>query len=185
MTGRPSDGPLIWNVTGLLGESPGAERILAVTDVEFDLGLDVRLAAPIQGRVRIVRTNRGILVHADLHAALSLVCSRCLRDLAVPVEVRLDEEVLPALELATGRPLSTADEPDVARLTEHHELDLDTLVREAFQLAEPIAPLCREDCPGLCIACGERLDEGAHNHPDEAIDPRLEALRGFRRDNDA
>lgn len=185
MTGRPSNGPLTWNVAGLLGDSPGAEQIHSVAAVELNLGEDLHLAAPIQGRVRIVRTNRGILVHADLRAAISLVCSRCLRDLAVPVEARLDEEVLPSLDLATGRPLSTADEPDVARLNEHHELDLETPVREAFQLAEPIAPLCRVDCPGLCIACGERLDEGPHSHPDQAIDPRLEALRGFRRDNDA
>lgn len=185
MTGRPTDGPLTWNVVGLLGESPGAERIHAVAAIELDLGVDLRLAAPVRGRVRIVRTNRGILVHADLRAALALVCSRCLRDLAIPVEVRIDEEVLPSLELATGRPLSIADEPDVARLNEHHELDLETPVREAFQLAEPIAPLCRTDCPGLCIACGERLDEGIHDHPDEAIDPRLEALRGFLRDGQA
>lgn len=182
MIGRPSDGPLTWNVAGLLGESPGAERIHAIAAVELDLGGELQLAAPIRGRVRIARTNRGILVHANLRAVLSLVCSRCLRDVAVPVEVRLDEEVLPSLELATGRPLSTADEPDVARLNEHHELDLATLVREALQLAEPIAPLCRADCPGLCIACGERLDEGTHDHPDEALDPRLEALRGFHPD---
>jgi len=24
------------------------------------------------------------------------------------------------------------------------------------------------------------MDEGAHDHPDEDIDPRMEALRGFR-----
>ncbi len=32
------------------------------------------------------------------------------------------------------------------RLNDHHELDLETPVREAIQLAEPIAPLCP---PGL------------------------------------
>ena len=38
----------------------------------------------------------------------------------------------------------------------------------------------RPDCPGLCIVCGERLEEGDHDHPDTDIDPRLEALRAFR-----
>ena len=71
----------------------------------------------------------------------------------------------------------------MARLTDHHELDLETPVREAIQLAEPIAPLYRPDCPGLCVVCGERLDEGIHDHPDDDIDPRLEALRGFRPDD--
>jgi len=85
--------------------------------------------------------------------------------------------------LATGRPITIDDEPDVARLTDHHELDLETAVREAIQLAEPIAPLDRPDCPGLCVVCGLALDEGVHDHPDEDIDPRLEALRGFRPDD--
>jgi uncharacterized protein len=180
VTERPSDGPLAWNVGGLLGEGPGAERVHEVHGVQVDLGVGLRLGEPIDGRVRLVRTNRGILASADLRAALALECSRCLRDVAFAVEPRFQEEYLPSLDLATGRPLLTVDEPDVARLSDHHELDLETPVREALQLAEPIAPLCRPDCPGLCVVCGGRLDDGTHDHPDDEIDPRLEVLRGFR-----
>ena len=72
------------------------------------------------------------------------------------------------------------EEAGVIRLSDHHELDLEPAIREAILLAEPIAPLDREDCPGLCIVCGLPLDEGEHDHPDEDIDPRLEALKGFR-----
>jgi uncharacterized protein len=182
VTERPFDGPLTWNVAGLLGEDPGAERVYEVDGARIDLG-DLRLAEPVSGHVRLVRTNRGILASTDLHGSLALECSRCLRDVSVPVDVRFQEEYLPALDLATGRPLPTDDEPEVLRLTDHHELDLETPVREALQLAEPIAPLCRPDCPGLCIVCGGRLDEGAHDHPDDEIDPRLEALRAFRVDD--
>ena len=182
MTERPFEGPLTWNVAGLLAEAPGADRDYEVAGVEIDLGEDLRLAEPIEGRVRLIRTNRGILAAADLYAALALECSRCLREIAHGVEVRLQEEYLPSLDIATGRPLPRDDEPDVARLSDHHELDLETPVREGIQLAEPIAPLCRPDCPGLCVVCGDRLDEGAHDHPDDDIDPRLEALRGFRQD---
>lgn len=180
VTERPQEGPLAWNVARLITEGPGAERDYDVDGVHIDLGEDLRLAEPIEGRVRLIRTNRGILAATDLFGALALECSRCLRDVTHGVEVRLQEEYLPSLDLATGKPLSTEDEPDVARLSDRHELDLETPVREALQLAEPIAPLCRPDCPGLCIVCGLRLDEGTHDHPDDDIDPRLEALRGFR-----
>jgi len=180
--GRSGDGALLWNVAGLLGDDPGADRLQGIDDIAIGLGDDLILAEPIVGRVRLLRTNRGILATADLRTALRLECSRCLREIVLPVDVRLQEEYLPALDLATGRPLPTDDEPDVARLTDHHELDLETPVREAIQLSEPIAPLCRPDCPGLCIVCGERLDAGGHDHPDDDIDPRLEALRGFRPD---
>lgn len=180
MTERPYEGPLAWNVAGLLAELPGTDRDYAVDGVTIDLGDDLRLAQPIEGCVRLIRTNRGILATADLHAALALVCSRCLRDVAFGVEARFQEEYLPSLDLATGRPMPTDEEPEIARLSDHHELDLETPVREALQLAEPIAPLCRPDCPGLCVVCGGRLDEGDHDHPDDDIDPRLGALRGFR-----
>jgi uncharacterized protein len=179
VTERPFEGPLAWNVAGLLGEIPGASRDYEVKRVEIDLGEDLRLAEPVEGRVRLIRTNRGILAAADLYAALALECSRCLRDIAHGVEARFQEEYLPSLDLATGRPLPADDEPDIARLSDHHELDLETPVREALQLGEPIAPLCRPDCPGLCVVCGGRLDEGSHDHPEDDIDPRLEALRGF------
>ena len=181
--GRPDDGPLAWNVAGLLADEPGAERIHEVAGVVIDLD-DLTLAEPISGRIRLLRTNRGILATGDLHAALQLECSRCLRDITYPVDVRIAEEYLPAIDLTTGRPLPTDDEPDIARLTDHHELDLETPVREAIQLAEPIAPLDRPDCPGLCIVCGLPLDEGVHDHPVDDIDPRLEALRGFHADDD-
>jgi uncharacterized protein len=178
--GDPDEGLLTWNVAGLIADDPGADRIYDINDAEIDLGEDLHLAQPIEGRVRLLRTNRGILAHADLHTALQLECSRCLREIDYLVDVRFQEEYLPAVDLATGRPLPVDDEPDVARLTDHHELDLETPVREAILLAEPIALLCRPDCPGLCINCGLRLDEGSHDHPDDAIDPRLEALRAFR-----
>jgi uncharacterized protein len=182
VTERPLDGPLAWNVAGLLAEDPGAQRTYRVDGAKVDLGDDLRLGDPVTGGVRLVRTNRGILATTELDAALALECSRCLRDVAFPVSLRFQEEYLPSLDLATGRPLPLEDEPDILRLTDHHELDLETPVREALQLAEPIAPLCRPDCPGLCIVCGGRLDEGDHDHPDDTIDPRLEALRGFRPD---
>ena len=182
-TGGSVEGPLAWNVAGLLADEPGAERLHEVGGVVIDLGEDLGLAGPIDGRVRLARTNRGILAAADLRTTLDLECSRCLREVVFGVDIRLQEEYLPSLDLGTGRPLPTDDEPDVARLTDHHELDLETPVREAIQLAEPIAPLCRPDCPGLCIVCGLRLDEGVHDHPDDDIDPRLAALRGFHADD--
>ena len=53
--------------------------------------------------------------------------------------------------------------------------------RSAISLAEPIAPLCRPDCPGLCETCGLDLTENlGHEHPNDEIDPRLAALAGIR-----
>lgn len=175
--------PLVWNVAGLLGEGVGAMRDYAFDGVRIDLGEDLALASPISGRVHLSRTNRGLLVDADISTALAMQCARCLRDVDVPIEAEFEQEALPAIDLVTGAPVPVdpADEgDDLIRLTDHHELDLERSVREAIQLAEPIAPLDRPDCPGLCVVCGLPLDEGSHDHPDDDVDPRLEALRDFR-----
>jgi len=185
VTARPPDGPLVWNVAGLLADDPGASRAYDVAGARPSLPEGLELAEPVAGHVRLARTNRGILVHATLTTALAETCSRCLRPAVVPLTLVIDEEFLPSLDLATGTPVSTEAEPDALRLTDHHELDLEPPVREAIIIAEPIAPLDRPDCPGLCVVCGEPLDEGTHDHPDEDIDPRLEALRGFVAADDA
>jgi len=186
MTARPGPrdaGPLVWNVAGLLGEGVGGVRDYAFDDVQIDPGEGLRLASPVSGKVRLGRTNRGLLVDGEIHTVLATECSRCLREMTVPLDVELHDEALPSIDLHSGSPVAISPEDEeagVLRLTDHHELDLEPAVREAILLNEPIAPLDREDCPGLCIVCGLPLDEGSHDHPDEEVDPRLEALRAFR-----
>lgn len=183
MTRAAPGAPLTYHVAALLGEPPGSTRDydVAGATVAFD-DPELRLADPIEGRVHVVRTNRGLLVRAGLRTSLAGTCSRCLRDIEVPLELAIVEEVLPSIDLHTGQPVDTSAEPDVLRLTDHHELELEPAVRDAISLAEPIAPLCEPDCPGLCLVCGERLTDGPHDHPDEEGDPRLAALRGLRVD---
>jgi uncharacterized protein len=183
---RPAVEPLVWNVAGLLDDEPGATRDYVVAGATIDLGDDLRLADPIEGHIRLARTNRGLLVIAELDTSLAAECSRCLRDIEVPIHISIEEEALPSVDLHSGHPVRAVAEGDdePLRLTDHHELDVETPVREAIQLAEPFAPLCREDCPGLCLVCGERLEEGVHDHPVDDIDPRLEALRAFTVDGD-
>jgi uncharacterized protein len=171
---------LTFNVAGLLGEPLGAIRDLDIDSPPLDLGPDLRQSRGLSGRLRLTRTNRGLLVKGRLVTSLALACSRCLRDIDYPVDLELEEEALPTIDIATGLPIDTTAEPDALRLTDHHELELEEEAREGILLAEPIAPLCGQDCPGLCVVCGTELGSGPHDHPDADIDPRLEALRQFQ-----
>lgn len=175
--------PLTFAVSGLMTEPLGTVRDYEVAGVEVDPGDDLHLVEPVSGRVRLSRTNRGLVVEARLTTALAGECARCLRPLVTPVSPRIDEEVLPSIDIASGQPvpLEEGADPEAPRLTDHHELELRPLVVEAISLAEPIAPLCEPGCPGLCPECGERMEPG-HGHDDGPIDPRLEALRAFRVD---
>jgi uncharacterized protein len=176
--------PLVYQLASLLAEPAGSERRYEIHGATLALPDDLRLAEPIEGTVRIMRTNRGVLVDARLSTALEGECSRCLRDIEIPTTVEIHEEALPSLDPLTGHRLDVSVEPDVARLTDHHELDLGSLAGEAISLAEPIAPLCEPDCPGLCVTCGERLGPTHEAHVEDEIDPRLAALKAFRVDGD-
>jgi uncharacterized protein len=175
-----TDAPFMFNVAGLLGDGVGADRSYDIQNASVGLPDELALAAPVSGHVRLTRTNRGILADARLSTALAGECARCLRPLTTPIDIVLEEEYLPSIDLQTGRPVDATSEPEALRLTDHHELDLEPSISDAIALAEPIAPLDRPDCPGLCVVCGLPLDEGVHDHPDDDIDPRLEALRAFK-----
>jgi uncharacterized protein len=175
----PASEALTVNVAGLLAEPAGSVRELDVAAPPLDLGPDLRQSRDVEGHVKLTRTNRGLLVQGRFSTALAESCSRCLREFEYPVTFEIDEEALPSIDLVSGQPVDTAEEPDELRLSDHHELELEGEIRDAIALAEPIAPLCREDCPGLCQVCGQELGSGGHDHPETEIDPRLEALRQF------
>jgi uncharacterized protein len=185
VTVGPDDRPLLFNLAGLLGEAPGTFRDLAFEGVTIDLGEGLVQAEPMAGSAHVGRTNRGLLLTGHVRTALADTCGRCLVPVRVPLELELHEEFLPSLDIGTGQPLDRSLEPDVPRLSDHHEMDLETLVREAIQLAAPIVPLCRPDCEGLCPLCGADRNLGPHAHPDVPIDPRLDVLREFHPDAEA
>jgi uncharacterized protein len=172
---------LSYNVADLLRSAPGTSQQFDVEVTALPVAEGIELTRPVRGRVRLSHSGRGILVQGHMETALAERCSRCLRPAEAPLSLDLDEEALPSLDLDSGLPLDTSQEPDALRLTDHHELDLAPAIRDAISLAEPIAPLCRPDCPGLCRACGADLtSDPAHTHPEEDADPRLAALAGLR-----
>jgi uncharacterized protein len=183
MTTSPGDA-LVVNLAGLLGEAPGSHRDVAVDVDELELGEDLVAAAPVSVSARISRTNRGVVVAGRARTDLADTCGRCLAPLLVAVDAPIEEEVLPLVDLQTGLALDRSAEPEVLRLTDHHELDLEPLAREAIQLAAPIAPVCRPDCRGLCPECGVDLNEGPHDHGAAPVDPRLAKLLELRIDEE-
>jgi DUF177 domain-containing protein len=175
---------LSYNVADLLRAAPGTSETHTLAVDDLTIADDIQLTAPITGHVRLSRTGRSILVRAKLKTAMAGTCGRCLTPVVTAIDVEMEEEALPSVDIDTGLPVDTSAEPDALRLTDHHELDLETPIREAISLAEPIAVLCRPDCRGLCPDCGVDLnDNPSHSHADVDVDPRLAALAEWRGDS--
>lgn len=150
---------LQFNVSLLSQEEVGAVREHAV-DGRMLIS-DEPAHARVAGSVTMLRANDGILVTANLTGEHQAVCSRCLKEVALPLELAIQEEFALTIDLRSGTMLPPPDDPDVFRVDEHHVLDLEEAVRQAWMSALPIQPLCREGCRGLCPECGQDLNEKA------------------------
>jgi DUF177 domain-containing protein len=174
-----------FNVAGLMREPPGAMRDARLRDRYVTLGPDVELAGPLDADLRLQRTNRGIIVRGNVRAPLRRTCARCTDAYVEDVHVDVDEEFLPSIDPDSGAPIPALEgdgDDGSLRIDEHHEIDLDSVFHDELALTEPMHPLCRPDCPGLCVECGGRLDTGEHAHGDDEIDPRLAGLAALLRD---
>jgi uncharacterized protein len=109
-----------------------------------ELALDVRLEGVAEG----------VLVTATVRAPLVGECARCLDLFASATEVRFTE----LFERDAGE-----DDAD-GYLLVGDLLDLEPALRDALVLELPLAPLCAEDCEGLCPDCGVRLAEAGPGH---------------------
>ena len=115
----------------------------------------------------------GVLVTGTAYVVLDGECVRCLGPISEDLEVDFQELFVYDDD---KRDRGTPTEEDTISTLEKDLLDLEPLLRDAVVLALPFQPLCRDDCPGLCVECGARLaDDPDHAH-EAAIDPRWAGL---------
>jgi uncharacterized protein len=163
------------NVSQLLLLGPGAVREFDFSEPIPDLEGELHLHGPVTGHVRLTRTSEGILVRSQHAAFVVLECARCLEDAPTEIEGELDEEFLPSIDLRTGLPAELPAVPDLALIDEHHEINLDEVLRQNILTNLPLRPLCDAACPGLCSTCGQRLDSLHTAHPETRTDEPREA----------
>ena len=162
------------NVSQLLKEPIGATRDYQVSEI-VDVTGDGN-GRKVQGEIGLLRTHRGILVRGVLRTEVELTCSRCLTVFNCPVTLNVDEEYIPTVDVVSGVPLSSPEEPGPFIIDEHHVIDLTEAIRQYSLLVIPMKPLCREDCAGLCPNCGRNLNRGPCGCLQQGADPRWSEL---------
>jgi uncharacterized protein len=162
------------NVSQQLKASIGSVREYEIDNQTDILGIGV--SSLVKGKVKLTRTNRGILAQGDLNTKIPVECSRCLKTFDCPLTFKIEEEYFPVIDVNSGTPLEIPDDPSIFMIDEHHILDLSEAIRQNALLAVPMKPLCREDCAGLCTRCGKDLNKGKCDCSPQAIDPRWSKL---------
>lgn len=154
------------DVRDLLGH-PGSHRTVRVEEpVE---GLRTELAhvpedTPVAAELLMESVVEGILASGPVAGTMRLTCARCLKPFDAPFNIEVREVFTPAASL-----------DDDAYPVQEGFVDLTPMIRDNVVPAMPFAPLCREDCLGLCPRCGgdRNLGECSCSEP---VDERWSAL---------
>ncbi len=98
-----------------------------------------------------------------------------------PVGYRRDFRVSEPVDVVTGARLPAPEEPTPFLIDEHHILNLCEALRQQLVIAEPMQPLCKEECAGLCQVCGQDKNGGSCACASGELDSRWAALGDFPR----
>jgi len=167
---------MLFNVSGLIQEGIGAVRQY---ELEDELVTDDREPERVFGNVEFLRTKMGVLVRAHLELVEHETCSRCATPLLETLKVEFEEEFQQVVD-AAGRLVEERPDPDAFIIDDRHMLDITEAVRQYREASAEIAPLCREDCKGLCPVCGNDLNVEACSCEDDVIDVRWAGLASLR-----
>jgi uncharacterized protein len=155
--------PLVFDTRGL---GPGDDRRVT-RNAPAPAGLGVALVNVPEGAemaldVVLEGVAEGVLVTATVRAPLVGECARCLDMFTSAAEVTFTE--------LFARDVSEDDADGYVLVGDL--LDLEPALRDALVLELPLAPLCADDCAGLCSECGVRLaDTGTgHGHAEADAD---------------
>jgi uncharacterized protein len=153
-------------------------------------------AAPANLSAHLEKFDGGVLLRAESSPRLRTACRRCLKPVELTVPLTFSLSFVPrasltrrleqdeALAGAESGPKGSFDPDEVDQESfDGRAIELDPVIREQLLLALPMDALCREDCKGLCPACGQDLNEKACGCKANLSDPRWEKLRSVKLSN--
>lgn len=165
-----------------LKRTPGS-MLEIETEIPAPSDLSVAMARVIEGspmeiRLRLESVMEGVLVTAELEYPVTAECARCLDPIEWVDSCRLMELYRYSPEKGDNhqsRALEEDTDEDESNLhVENDSINLEGVFRDSIVLDLPLRPLCTEECAGLCAVCGEKVENGEHDHV--TVDPRWSAL---------
>ncbi len=170
----------------LTGEVTAEELGLTEADTQLEGALAVGLD--------LTKVERTICVTGVVEGTAIRECVRCLTKFSEPLAFALrvvyepePKAVPPAAKRVDHRKkaVEPADvEPDETDDEIYHyegdHLELVPMLREQVILSDPMHPLCKDNCAGLCPHCGKNLNEGRCACPEEAPTTPFQVLRSLK-----
>ena len=138
---------------------------------------EFRVVAPVRLVATVTKDAQKVRLTGRVVTTLETDCGRCLEPLTIPVDSPFDLMFLPeTTNPGEGEQEVTTEDVGVS-IYKDDVIDLGEVMREQFFLAQPMKPLCRPDCQGLCPTCGVNRNRETCDCKTEWVDPRLAVLK--------
>ena len=140
----------------------------------------VVLANPPTISGRIVRKGGQVVVVGEVEGLVQVECDRCLEPIQISVKSPFKLEYV-TKEQYQALPAAELEERDLAlSVFDGEVVDIDEIAREQLLLAVPFQALCKEDCKGLCFACGANKNLSSCDCKPAENDSRWSGLENLR-----
>ncbi len=119
------------------------------------LGLDSEseFQFPVVIDVKAQRIGTRVVVTGTVGCRVSLRCSMCLEPCEEDIQAEVAIELLEGPQPRKREDVVQDEDADVSYYTVPF-IDLSDDLRQILLVAAPAYPVCRQDCQGLCPACG-------------------------------
>lgn len=158
-----------------LGGKIAVDGCVELGNTDF-LGETYIFSEPVQVQGDISNNGKSLILKAKCTGSMKTRCARCMKEIAVPIEFMLDENLI------QGDDGNTYDDDVI--VFDGTLVDIDEIVADGFLMNVDGKYLCKEDCRGLCPECGADLNEGDCGCDTDTIDPRWAGLLDIMKNNE-
>ena len=150
-----------------------AESLATKPDREDVLGVE-----NVRANLTVQHADEEYFCQGKISADFKLECARCLSEFVTKIGGKTD------FIIRHGRP-TTRDDREIPDDEEYVDLlddltaDISYIVSQTLSLGLPMKPICKDDCQGLCPACGINRNDKKCDCKTEQIDERWEGLQGL------
>ena len=126
------------NINQILPEGLTLEEDTASATLDLDTDI-IRFLGPVNIKANITKVADVVIVNLTLKALMSVSCSRCLNEFSIDLNK----------SLKLNYPVDSSVQT----------IDLGSDIREEIILDYPVRFLCNPNCKGLCLKCGQNLNQ--------------------------
>ena len=141
----------------------------------------LRQATPLEaeGLAELLSNTLGeVRIKGHLRVVMETDCDRCLEATRFPIDSDFDLFYRPEDTTPAGQDEVEIDEGEAEiAFYEGSGLELKDILREHVLLSMPMQRVCREDCQGICLVCGQNRNLVKCGCEVKTVDDRWSALK--------